>query len=155
RLFCIFTLSVPYKTLKMSENQSALFENEGINQPNHIGKEAVKKIQQLRKKKKNHLQLIDDILQGNKTALSQAITLIESQNPQHQQQANDIIQACLPHANQSVRIGITGVPGVGKSTFIEAFGLHLIRQEKKVAVLAIDPSSSISKGSILGDKTRM
>lgn len=139
----------------MSENQSALFENEGINQPNHIGKEAVKKIQQLRKKKKNHLQLIDDILQGNKTALSQAITLIESQNPQHQQQANDIIQACLPHANQSVRIGITGVPGVGKSTFIEAFGLHLIRQEKKVAVLAIDPSSSISKGSILGDKTRM
>src|SRR5690606_27653263 len=145
-LLFILTLSEPYKTLKMSDKQSALVENEKINQPNHIGKETVKKIQQLRKKKKNHMQLIDDIHQGNKTALSQAITLIESQNPQHQQQANDIIQACLPHANQSVRIGITGVPGVGKSTFIEAFGLHLIRKEKKVAVLAIDPSSSISKG---------
>lgn len=139
----------------MSENQSALFENEGISQPEHVGKEAVKRIQQFRKKKKNHLQLIDGILQGDKTALSQAITLIESQNPKHQQQADDIIKACLPHANQSVRIGITGVPGVGKSTFIETFGLHLLKQGKKIAVLAIDPSSSISKGSILGDKTRM
>src|SRR5690554_6781597 len=139
----------------MSESQSALFENEGINQPDHVGKEAVKRIQALRKKKKSHLQLIDGILNNDKIALSQSITLIESQNPAHQQQAHDIIQACLPHANQSVRIGITGVPGVGKSTFIEAFGLHLLQLGKKVAVLAIDPSSSISKGSILGDKTRM
>src|SRR5690554_7458136 len=79
----------------MSESQSALFENEGINQPDHVGKEAVKRIQALRKKKKSHLQLIDGILNNDKIALSQSITLIESQNPAHQQQAHDIIQACL------------------------------------------------------------
>lgn len=139
----------------MSENQSALSENEGVEQPDHVGSAAVKRIRALRKKKKNHQQLINGILQGDKTSLSQAITLIESQQTTHQQQAREIIKACLPHANKSVRIGITGVPGVGKSTFIETFGLHLLSLGKKVAVLAIDPSSSISKGSILGDKTRM
>ncbi|MCB0446048.1 MAG: methylmalonyl Co-A mutase-associated GTPase MeaB, partial [Gelidibacter sp.] len=83
------------------------------------------------------------------------ITIIESTAQKHQQQAKEIIEKCLPHANRSIRIGITGVPGVGKSTFIESFGKLLISEGKKVAVLTVDPSSSISKGSILGDKTRM
>ena len=88
-------------------------------------------------------------------ALSRAITLIESTNSKHLEKANEVINGCLPHANKSIRIGITGVPGVGKSTFIEAFGKHLTGLGKKVAVLAIDPSSTLSHGSILGDKTRM
>jgi LAO/AO transport system kinase len=87
--------------------------------------------------------------------LSRAITLVESTNPEHLAKANTIINACLPHSKNAVRIGITGVPGVGKSTFIEAFGTHLTSLGKKVAVLAVDPSSTISHGSILGDKTRM
>ena len=98
---------------------------------------------------------VSQILLGNISFLSRAITLVESTNPKHQQQANEILKACLPHANNSIRIGITGVPGVGKSTFIEAFGKHLTNVGKKVAVLAVDPSSTIHKGSILGDKTRM
>jgi LAO/AO transport system kinase len=94
-------------------------------------------------------------LNGNITALSRAITLVESTNVSHLEKANEVVNACLPHANKSVRIGITGVPGVGKSTFIEAFGKYLTGLGKKVAVLAVDPSSTISHGSILGDKTRM
>lgn len=93
--------------------------------------------------------------QGNIAMLSRAITLIESTKTEHQQLAAQLIDAILPMTGNATRIGITGVPGVGKSTFIESFGMHLIEQGKKVAVLAIDPSSSISKGSILGDKTRM
>ena len=81
--------------------------------------------------------------------------MIESRQEKHQEKANKILEACLPYANKSVRIGITGVPGVGKSTFIEAFGKHLTAKHKKLAVLAVDPSSSVHKGSILGDKTRM
>ena len=81
--------------------------------------------------------------------------MVESSNPNHLEKANTIIEKCLPYANNSIRIGITGVPGVGKSTFIEAFGTYLTSIGKKVAVLAVDPSSSLSKGSILGDKTRM
>lgn len=100
-------------------------------------------------------QYLRGILNGDRVVLSQAITLIESTKPSHQALAQQIIEACLPHSEQSFRIGITGTPGVGKSTFIEAFGQHLIDQRRKVAVLAIDPSSQISKGSILGDKTRM
>ena len=95
------------------------------------------------------------ILSENISALSRAITLVESINANHLAKANEVITACLPHANKSVRIGITGVPGVRKSTFIEAFGKHLTSLGKKVAVLAVDPSSIISHGSILGDKTRM
>ena len=100
-------------------------------------------------------ELIEKIILGDKVALSRAITLIESTNPIHFEKANEVINGCLPYANKSVRIGITGVPGVGKSTFIEAFGKHLTSLGKKVAVLAVDPSSTISHGSILGDKTRM
>ncbi len=92
---------------------------------------------------------------GNRRALAKAITLVESRLPEHKQQARDLLEQVLPHSGKSMRIGITGVPGVGKSTFIEAFGLHLIEQGKQVAVLAVDPSSPIAGGSILGDKTRM
>ena len=98
---------------------------------------------------------VHGLKQGSIATLSRAITLIESTRTEHQQLAAELIDAILPLTGNAVRIGITGVPGVGKSTFIESFGMHLIGKGKKVAVLAIDPSSSISKGSILGDKTRM
>lgn len=95
------------------------------------------------------------ILSGDISLLSAAITLIESANSRHRELAEQIIEECLPNSGKSIRIGITGVPGVGKSTFIESFGTFLTTQERKVAVLAIDPSSQKSGGSILGDKTRM
>jgi LAO/AO transport system kinase len=135
--------------------KSALKENEGIERPEIISSNSVAKIQQFRKKQPSTNELVDGILAGNVTALSRAITLVESTSTLHLEKANEVINACLPHANKSIRIGITGVPGVGKSTFIEAFGKHLTRLGKKVAVLAVDPSSTISHGSILGDKTRM
>lgn len=99
---------------------------------------------------------VSGITSGNIAVLGKAITLIESTLPAHQELAEQIIEKCLPLTGKSIRIGITGVPGVGKSSFIEKFGYYLAEDlKKKVAVLAIDPSSSISKGSILGDKTRM
>ena len=100
-------------------------------------------------------KFIQQITNGNISYLSKAITLIESSNQKHAIKASEILEGCLPHANNSIRIGITGVPGVGKSTFIEAFGKYLTSQHKKVAVLAVDPTSSLNQGSILGDKTRM
>lgn len=115
----------------------------------------LKKIQQARMAQTSAEELVLGILSADISALSKAITVIESSNKNHFTKANAIINACLPHANQSVRIGITGVPGAGKSTFIEAFGKHLSSLGKKIAVLTIDPTSSISHGSILGDKTRM
>lgn len=98
---------------------------------------------------------LDLLLSGDRRALAKAITLVESKLDSHREQAQDILEQVLPHSGNSIRIGITGVPGVGKSTFIEAFGLHLLSQGKRVAVLAVDPSSPIAGGSILGDKTRM
>ncbi|PCJ86337.1 MAG: methylmalonyl Co-A mutase-associated GTPase MeaB [Flavobacteriales bacterium] len=100
-------------------------------------------------------EYIDGVLACNRAILSQAITLIESSLPEHQQLAEVIIEKCLPHSGNSIRVGITGVPGVGKSTFIESLGKHLTSNKKKLAVLAVDPSSEKNKGSILGDKTRM
>ncbi|MBQ2784651.1 MAG: methylmalonyl Co-A mutase-associated GTPase MeaB [Alistipes sp.] len=100
-------------------------------------------------------EYVDGILAGNITILAQAITLIESNNPTHYAQAQEIIERCLPHSGRSVRIGITGVPGAGKSSFIEAVGNMVTSYKHKLAVLAIDPSSERSGGSILGDKTRM
>ncbi len=98
----------------------------------------------------------DGILAGNRVRLSQAITLVESTLPSDQALAQQVLDAVLPHAGRSVRVGITGVPGVGKSTFIEALGLHLVREKgHRLAVLAVDPTSQRSGGSILGDKTRM
>lgn len=100
-------------------------------------------------------EFIQGILSGDRAILARAITLVESSRADHKELAEKIIDACLPHSGKSVRIGITGIPGVGKSTFIESFGMYTISQGKKLAVLTIDPSSQISGGSILGDKTRM
>ena len=100
-------------------------------------------------------QLIDGIQSGDKRLLGKAITLIESKKTEHRELAEKLLKEILPFTGNSVRIGITGVPGAGKSTFIENFGRLLLKTGKKVAVLAIDPSSSLHKGSILGDKTRM
>lgn len=99
--------------------------------------------------------LADGLLDGNRRALAQAITLIESTRRDHRVAASFLLQRLLPHAGNSIRLGISGVPGVGKSTFIEALGNHVIDAGHRVAVLTVDPSSAISGGSILGDKTRM
>jgi LAO/AO transport system kinase len=135
--------------------KSALQEQEGIDSPDSLSSNSAQNIKAKRKKQPSVNDLVSGIVSGNITDLSRAITLVESTNPEHTAKAHEIITACLPHANKSNRIGITGVPGVGKSTFIEAFGIHLTNLGKKVAVLAVDPSSSLSRGSILGDKTRM
>ena len=140
---------------KKAKPGSALKENQGIPTSENTNPLAIKTIKDKRQEQPASEHLAEAILNGDITALSRAITLVESSNPEHLDKANSVIQHCLPYANKSVRIGITGVPGVGKSTFIETFGNALVQKGKKVAVLAIDPSSSITKGSILGDKTRM
>ncbi len=137
------------------DNISALEEKEGVKDPNTVNSYSAQRIKSKRQKAPSVDDLVKGITKGNITALSRAITLVESTNPKHYQKANGIVSGCLPYANNSVRVGITGVPGVGKSTFIEALGKHLTSIGKKVAVLAVDPSSTLSKGSILGDKTRM
>ncbi len=139
----------------MDKRVSALTENEGVSLPETTNDSAAQKIKLSRAKLYSVELFVKNILAGDIPFLSRAITLVESTTVKHQQKANAILEHCLPFANNSVRIGITGVPGVGKSTFIEAFGKHLTSQGRKVAVLAIDPSSSLNKGSILGDKTRM
>ena len=103
----------------------------------------------------NTVPVLEEILQGKRRSMAKAITLLESTNPESFEQGQDLLESLLPHAGKSLRIGITGVPGVGKSTFIEAFGLFLIEQGHRVAVLAVDPSSPLTGGSIMGDKTRM
>jgi LAO/AO transport system kinase len=113
------------------------------------------KLQARSRPKDDPEQLFQRLRQGDRAALSRALTLIESKNPVHQKIAANILDHCLPHAGQSIRLGITGSPGVGKSTFIEALGMHCLNQGHRIAVLAVDPSSSITKGSLLGDKTRM
>lgn len=100
-------------------------------------------------------EMVDGIVKGDVTMLSRAVTLVESLSADHQTLAQEVIEKCLPYSGNSRRIGITGVPGAGKSTSIDAFGLHVLRDGGKLAVLAIDPSSERTKGSILGDKTRM
>jgi LAO/AO transport system kinase len=138
-----------------TKNNDNASEKPGISAPEITNTRAIGLIQKNRRKQPSAEELVSDILNGNTTALSRAITLVESTNLEHAEKANEIIKRCLPFANKSIRIGITGVPGVGKSTFIEAFGTFLTQSGKKVAVLAVDPTSSISHGSILGDKTRM
>ena len=112
-----------------------------------------------RRKRHHELTLdeyVEGILKGETSVLSQAITLLESTRPDHEELAQQVIERCLPHASRSVRIGISGVPGAGKSTSIDEFGIHVLKEYGgKLAVLAIDPSSERNKGSILGDKTRM
>ena len=101
------------------------------------------------------MELAQQIIEGNRTALGQGITLLESTLPEHEQKAQELLKLCLPHSQKSIRVGVTGVPGVGKSSFIEAFGKLLTGKGKKIAVLAIDPTSERTHGSILGDKSRM
>ena len=101
------------------------------------------------------MELAQQIIEGNRTALGQGITLLESTLPEHEQKAQELLKLCLPHSQKSIRVGVTGIPGVGKSTFIEAFGKLLTGKGKKIAVLAIDPTSERTHGSILGDKSRM
>jgi len=131
--------------------KSALSVSEGVGQPPSVNPN-------LRKVKRINLsskEFVKGILDGDRVILSRAITLIESNLPEHTLQAQQIIEKCLPYTGKSIRIGITGVPGVGKSSFIESVGNYLTEHGHKLCVLAIDPSSEKSKGSILGDKTRM
>ena len=139
--------------MKKKEKKSALNEVKGIPEPGRLNENLARKF--VKKKLPEADLLVEKILAGDTIFLSKAITLIESKNPSHFALGQAVVKSCLPYAGKSVRIGVTGVPGVGKSTFIERLGLHYTAQGHKVAVLAIDPSSSLSKGSILGDKTRM
>ena len=134
------------------EQYAGLTVNKGIAQPPIVNPYMKRKP---RRRLLSADEYVDGILKGNITVLGQVVTLVESQNPDHYALAQEVIEKCLPHAGRSVRIGITGVPGAGKSTSIDAFGLHVLKDGGKLAVLAIDPSSERSNGSILGDKTRM
>ena len=134
-----------------AHHDSALNVTEGVAEQPIVNPHFVRK----RRRALTTDQYVDGILRGDITILSQAITLIESNKPEHYAQAQEIIERCLPHAGRSIRIGITGVPGAGKSTFIEAIGNMVASLRHRLAVLAIDPSSERSGGSILGDKTRM
>ena len=132
----------------------AVTVNKGIDQP-HTVNPYLNKVRTARRRTYTASEFVESIVKGDITMLSQAVTLIESNRYEHQTLAQEVIEKCLPFSGNSVRIGITGVPGAGKSTSIDAFGLHVLERGGKLAVLAIDPSSERSKGSILGDKTRM
>lgn len=136
---------------KHPDQKSALHVSKGIKQPSAVNKEFVRK----KKPQKTAKEWIAALLQGDRVALSQAITLVESTQTKHQALAQQLIEGCLPHSGQSLRIGLTGTPGVGKSSFIDSFGQLIVAEERQLAVLAIDPSSQLTRGSILGDKTRM
>jgi len=140
---------------KLKKDKTALSVAGGVEQPSVTNADSIEKFKKKKKKKFNVKELTEGILKGNISMLSKAITLVESSLPKHEKIAHKIINKCLPYSGKSLRIGITGVPGVGKSTFIEAFGKYLTSEGHKVAVLAVDPSSGRTKGSILGDKTRM
>lgn len=135
--------------------KSALSESHGNPKPSNVNRASIEKIRSHRTKNISVDTVFQGIIQGNHTYLSKGITLVESSLPQHQSMAGELVERCLLRAGKSIRIGITGVPGVGKSSFIEVLGSLLSDAGKKVAVLAVDPSSTISRGSILGDKTRM
>jgi LAO/AO transport system kinase len=140
---------------KKKEFKSSLTVHNGIPQPPSVNPDVFSKSGHKRRKKYSADEFVSGIIAGNMTILSQAITLVESSLPEHYETAQVIIEKCLPFSSRSIRIGITGVPGAGKSTFIETFGLHITGEGHKLAVLTIDPSSQQTKGSILGDKTRM
>lgn len=137
------------------DNFGALRVNEGTNYKPTVNP-YLKDFKRYRRKLYTVSEYVEGILRGSMPILSQAVTLVESSKLEHQQLAEEIIEKCLPYSSNSVRVGITGVPGAGKSTSIDSFGMHLLKDKDiKLAVLAIDPSSEVSKGSILGDKTRM
>lgn len=137
-----------------NDEYKGLTVNSGVQQPSIVNPYLNRR--RFARKQYTVDEMVEGILKGNMTMLSQAVTLVESVIPEHQQKAQEVIERCLPYSGKSVRIGISGVPGAGKSTSIDEFGLHVLeRFGGKLAVLAIDPSSERSKGSILGDKTRM
>ncbi len=137
-----------------SEEYKGLTVNSGVQQPSSIN--PYLRRDRFRRKEYSAAELVEGIVKGDVTILSQAVTLVESVNPNHQSKAQEVIEKCLPYSGNSVRVGISGVPGAGKSTSIDMFGCHVLdTYGGKLAVLAIDPSSERSKGSILGDKTRM
>ncbi|TWV14675.1 methylmalonyl Co-A mutase-associated GTPase MeaB [Bacteroidaceae bacterium HV4-6-C5C] len=137
------------------EDYKGLTVNAGIEQPSSVNP-YLKERRKIRKRELTVCEFVDGIVKGDITILSQAVTLIESVKPEHHAIAQQVIEKCLPYSGNSIRVGISGVPGAGKSTSIDVFGLHVLEKyEGKLAVLAIDPSSERSKGSILGDKTRM
>lgn len=140
---------------KKNNLDSALSVQRGIDQPSQVNPALSGGLNKFRKEKLSVDTLLNGILAGDRSMLSRGITLIESSRTDDQEIARQLVNKCLPYSGKSLRLGITGVPGAGKSTFIETFGIYLIEQKQKVAVLAIDPSSQRSKGSILGDKTRM
>ena len=138
-----------------NEAYKGLTVNEGVEQPS-----SVNPYLKLRKKPKRRQlsagDYVEGIVKGDITVLSRAVTLVVRVKPEHQELAQEVLEKCLPYTGNSIRVGISGVPGAGKSTSIDVFGLHVLQEYGgKLAVLAIDPSSERSKGSILGDKTRM
>ena len=135
--------------------ESALNVMEGVKQPQQVSNSYLERMRARRNVEPSVEEMVSGIRHGDRTVLSRAITLVESSLYAHQQKAQQVIERCIPYSGKSVRLGITGVPGAGKSTVIEALGKMLTAHNHKVAVLAIDPSSERSKGSILGDKTRM
>lgn len=143
------------KHIENAPEYKGLTVNKGIEQPQPVSKDSVKRFLKKRRQILPVEEYVEGIVHGDITLLSKAVTLVESAKTEHQKIAQQIITKCLPYSGNSVRIGITGVPGVGKSTFIEALGKYICNRGDKLAVLAIDPSSERTKGSILGDKTRM
>ena len=136
-----------------NEAYKGLVVNAGIEQPSSVNPYRRPKP---RKRQLSVAEFVEGIVKGDVTILSQAVTLVESVKVEHQAVAQEVIEKCLPYSGNSIRVGISGVPGAGKSTSIDVFGLHVLEKYAgKLAVLAIDPSSERSKGSILGDKTRM
>ena len=137
-----------------SAEYAGLQVNSGVEQPSIIN--PYLKRNRFRRRELSATEMVEGIIKGDITILSQAVTLVESVNPDHQAKAQEVINKCLPYSGNSIRIGISGVPGAGKSTSIDAFGIHVLKEHGgRLAVLAIDPSSERTKGSILGDKTRM
>ena len=157
-LFAIFASEETIMSMEHPENNEqykGLKVNDGVEALGPVNPY----LSTMRRKKAARLsadEYVEGILRGDVTVLSRAVTLLESMLPEHQAMAQEVIERCLPHSGRSLRVGITGVPGAGKSTSIDAFGMHLLANTPgKLAVLAVDPSSERSKGSIMGDKTRM
>ena len=138
-----------------NDETSSLNINAGKERPNGISGDKLNSFISKKRKKYSLDEYLKGILNGDRVILGRALTLIESKIKEDNDLSNRIVDKCLPYSGKSIRIGITGIPGVGKSTLIESFGLYLLKQNKKIAVMAVDPSSNLSGGSLMGDKTRM
>lgn len=138
-----------------SEEQSALSSSPSTGSVSHLNPNLNQTKRSDPDRSRTADEYVEGIREGDRVILSQAITLLESTRPDHRDKARRVVDQCLPHRGDSIRVAVTGVPGVGKSTFIEALGPHLLEREHRIAILTVDPTSERSKGSILGDKTRM